>query len=69
MRSYVATDAEVEKVLLSHRRQLADFVFAQMMEHYRETPLGEVKSWDEAADPVGRRPGQEQRRRQMVQGG
>jgi type III restriction enzyme len=41
VRSYLGTDAEVENVLLSHGRQLADFVFTQMMEHYRETPLGE----------------------------
>ena len=41
VRTYLAIDAEVENVLLSHGRQLADFVFAQMMEHYRETPLGE----------------------------
>jgi type III restriction enzyme len=41
VRSYLAMDAEVENVLLSHGRQLADFVFTQMMEHYRETPLGE----------------------------
>jgi type III restriction enzyme len=41
VRSYVATDQEVDNVLLSHGRQLADFVFAQMMQHYRETALGE----------------------------
>lgn len=41
VRGYLATDAEVENVLLSHGRQLADFVFTQMMEHYRETVLGE----------------------------
>ena len=35
------TDAEVENVLLRHGRQLADFIFAQMMHHYNETPLGE----------------------------
>lgn len=39
--SYLANDAEVENVLLRHGRQLADFVFAQMMNYYRETPLGE----------------------------
>ncbi len=38
---YVTNDAEVENVLLRHGRQLADFIFAQMMNHYRETPLGE----------------------------
>jgi type III restriction enzyme len=41
LRSYLATSAEVENVLIAHGRELADFVFAQMMEHYRETPLGE----------------------------
>jgi len=41
VRSYLATDAEVENVLISHGRQLAEFVFAQMMQHYRETPMGE----------------------------
>jgi type III restriction enzyme len=39
--SYLANDSEVENVLLRHGRQLADFIFAQMMNHYRETPLGE----------------------------
>jgi len=41
IRSYLADAAEVENVLLRHGRQLADFIFAQMMNHYRETPLGE----------------------------
>lgn len=41
LRSYLATDAEADDVLIAHGRTLADFVFAQMMEHYRETPLGE----------------------------
>jgi len=41
IRSYLATDAEVENVLLRHGRQLADFIFAQMMNHYRETLLSE----------------------------
>jgi len=41
IRSYLADEAEVESVLLRHGRQLADFIFAQMMNHYRETPLGE----------------------------
>jgi hypothetical protein len=39
--SYLVNDAEVENVLLRQGRPLADFVFAQMMNHYRETPLGE----------------------------
>lgn len=41
VRSYLEGDAEAENVLLRHGRQLADFIFAQMMNHYRETPLGE----------------------------
>jgi type III restriction enzyme len=41
VRSYLADEAEVENVLLRHGRQLADFIFAQMMAHYRETPLTE----------------------------
>jgi type III restriction enzyme len=41
VKSYLADDAEVENVLLRHGRQLADFIFAQMMNHYRETPLSE----------------------------
>ena len=41
VRSYLETDAGVENVVLHHGRQLGDFVFAQMMQHYEETPLGE----------------------------
>ncbi|WP_027793659.1 DEAD/DEAH box helicase [Paraburkholderia acidipaludis] len=41
VKSYLANDAEVENVLLRHGRHLADFIFAQMMNHYRETLLGE----------------------------
>jgi type III restriction enzyme len=41
IRSYLTADAEVENVLLRNGRQLADFIFAQMMQHYAETPLGE----------------------------
>ncbi|MFZ5675696.1 MAG: DEAD/DEAH box helicase [Pseudomonadota bacterium] len=41
IKSYLTDEAEVENVLLRHGRQLADFIFAQMMTHYRETPLGE----------------------------
>lgn len=41
LRSYLDTDMQVENVLIAHGRTLADFIFAQMMEHYRETPLGE----------------------------
>ena len=41
IRSYLETDAEVESALLRHGRQLAEFIFSQMMQHYHETPLGE----------------------------
>ena len=41
VQSYLADEAEVENVLLRHGRQLADFIFAQMMTHYRETSLTE----------------------------
>jgi type III restriction enzyme len=41
LRSYLDTEMQVENVLIAHGRTLADFIFAQMMEHYRETPLGE----------------------------
>jgi type III restriction enzyme len=40
VKAYLPNDAEVENVLLRHGRQLADFIFAQLMNHYRETPLG-----------------------------
>jgi type III restriction enzyme len=40
-RTYLTSDAEVESALLRHGRQLAEFVFAQMMQHYKETPLAE----------------------------
>jgi len=41
VKSYLTDDVEVENVLLRHGRHLADFIFAQMMNHYHETPLGE----------------------------
>ncbi len=41
VKSYLTNDAELENVLLRHGRHLADFIFAQMMNHYRETPLDE----------------------------
>ena len=41
VKCYLDNDAEVENVLLRHGRQLAEFIFSQMMQHYRETPLGE----------------------------
>jgi type III restriction enzyme len=41
LRSYLETDAEVDNALLRHGRQLAEFIFAQMMQHYNETPLGD----------------------------
>ena len=41
LRSYLETDTEVDNALLRHGRQLAEFIFAQMMQHYNETALGE----------------------------
>ena len=38
--SYLDSDTDVENVLLRNGRQLADFIFNQMMQHYSETPLG-----------------------------
>ena len=37
LRSYLADDDEVERVLLDHVNRIGDFVFQQMMEHYTET--------------------------------
>lgn len=39
--SYLENPADIENVLLRNGRQLAEFVFAQMMQNYHETPLGE----------------------------
>ncbi|MFM0561703.1 DEAD/DEAH box helicase family protein [Paraburkholderia sediminicola] len=39
--SYLETRADAENVLLRNGRQLADFIFAQMMQNYVETPLEE----------------------------
>ena len=41
LRTYLDTDAAVESALLRHGRQLAEFIFTQMMQHYKETPLAE----------------------------
>jgi len=41
VRSYLDIDADVENVLLRNGRQLADFVFRQMMKNYDESHLGE----------------------------
>lgn len=41
LHSYLTNDSDVENVLLYHGRTLADFVFAQMMQHYHETLLGQ----------------------------
>lgn len=40
LRSYLPA-AELENALLFHGRQLSEFIFAQMMQHYTETPLSE----------------------------
>ncbi len=39
--SYLENPADVENVLLRNGRQFAEFVFAQMMQHYKETQLGD----------------------------
>lgn len=39
LRTYLATEEEVEAVALEHGRALARFVFEQMRRHYRETPV------------------------------
>ncbi len=41
LRTYLTTDADVESALLRPGRQLAEFAFAQMMQHYKETPMAE----------------------------
>lgn len=38
LHSYLKDEAEVENVLLYYQKRLSQFVFAQMMEHYWETP-------------------------------
>ncbi|NTF63412.1 DEAD/DEAH box helicase family protein [Rhizobium rhizogenes] len=38
LRSYLATEEDVENVALAHGRSLALLVFEQMKKHYRETP-------------------------------
>jgi type III restriction enzyme len=37
LRSYLANDDEVERVLITQRKRIAEFVAQQMMEHYVET--------------------------------
>lgn len=37
LRAYLSDDEAVESALVQHARQLADFVFGQMMQHYEET--------------------------------
>jgi type III restriction enzyme len=41
IRSYLNSAADIENVLLRNGRQIADFVFQQMMQNYDETPLTE----------------------------
>jgi len=45
LRAYLASDTEVESVLLRNGRQLAEFIFVQMMQHYEETPLGKCRPY------------------------
>jgi hypothetical protein len=39
--SYLETPADIENVLLRNGRQFAEFIFAQMMQNYEETQLGD----------------------------
>jgi type III restriction enzyme len=39
LRAYLDSEVEVENVLLRFGKDLADFMFTQMMQHYRETQL------------------------------
>lgn len=41
LRSYLSSEDDVENVLARNGRDLANFIFAQMKQHYAETPLGE----------------------------
>lgn len=38
LKSYLADDGDVENVVLNHGRELADFIYEQMMRHQWETP-------------------------------
>ncbi|MCV3205575.1 DEAD/DEAH box helicase family protein [Mesorhizobium sp. YC-39] len=38
LRSYLLTEDDVENVALAHGKAIAEFIFAQMKGHYRETP-------------------------------
>lgn len=40
LRTYLDKDVDVENVLLRFGKELAEFIFTQMMQHYRETLLG-----------------------------
>lgn len=42
LQSYLSSAEEVENVLLYHQKSLSDFIFAQMMKHYWETPTDYV---------------------------
>lgn len=44
LKTYLPDERDIENVLIYHQRPLTDFVFAQMMQHYWETPTDyEVK--------------------------
>jgi type III restriction enzyme len=55
LRSYLADEQEIENVLLAHGKQLAEFVFHQMMQHYVETPtryVGRISRGFQLLQPV-----------------
>jgi type III restriction enzyme len=42
LRSYLSDEKEIENVLLYHQKSLSDFILAEMMKHYWETPTDYV---------------------------
>ena len=55
LRSYLPGDEDVENVLLSQGKPLAEFIFQQMMQHYVETPtryVGRVSRGFQLLQPV-----------------
>jgi type III restriction enzyme len=38
LRSYLTNDADIENVLIHHQSKISDFIIAQLMQHYWETP-------------------------------
>ncbi|WP_198302531.1 DEAD/DEAH box helicase [Xanthomonas citri] len=52
LRSYLSEDAAVENVLIYYRRQLAEFVWAQMERHLWETPTDYVVAPEKPPDHI-----------------